>query len=129
VRYIRDLEKTSWSRRCLLPIGFLVFGAYLAFDVLDLDGSNLPSHISSNTVANLEATQTDAERIFRLDSSTPATSGQTCFFLTPQVWAGFQPSLVHSLTRMAAAHHPQMLARLHVGREATPSSSSSAEPA
>jgi len=129
VRYIRDMKKTSWSLRLLLSIGFLVFGAYLAFDVLDLDGSNLPSDISSNTIASLESTQTDAERIFRLHYSTLVTSTQYCFLLIAQSAPDSQPSVSYSLTRVLAGRHPRMFARMHVRRETASSSSSTADPA
>lgn len=127
--FIRDLKKQSWSWRFLLLIGFLVFGTYLAFDVLDLDGSNLPSDLSRNTIATLESSQTEAERLFRLDYSTLATSGQVCLIRIPQVVADPQPSVIRALTRIHAVHHQQILARMHVTPEATSSSSAAADPA
>lgn len=129
MRFIRDLRKQSWWWWFLVLTGFLVFGTYLAFDVLDLDGSNLPSNISSNTIASLESTQTDAERLFRLDYSTLADSSQVYFPVIPQVFGNSQPSVIRTLTRILLASHPQILARTHLGPEATSSSSSTADPA
>lgn len=129
MRFIRDLRKQSWWWRFLLPIGFLVFGTYLAFDVLDLDGSNLPSDISGNTIASLESTQTEAERLFRLDYSTLVTSGQARFLLIPQCSTELESPFARFLTRTVATPHPRILARTHIGRDTAPSSSSPADPA
>lgn len=129
MKFIRDLRKQSWRWRFLLLIGFLVFGTYLAFDVLDLDGSNLPSDISSNTIANLEATQTDAERTFRSHYSALATSWQARFLLIPQCSTELESPFARFPTRTVATPHPRILAHTHIGRDTAPSSSSSADPA
>lgn len=129
MRFIQDLRKQSGWCRVLLLIGFLVFGTYLAFDVLDLDGSNLPSNISSNTFASLESTQTDAERLFRLDYSALATSRRVSFILILQIVTASQPSGISALTRILAVHHPQILGRIRLGPEGTASSSSTVDPA
>jgi hypothetical protein len=129
VTFIRDLKKQSWIWRCLLLIGSLIFGTYLVFDVLDLDGSHSPFELSSNTIATLESIQTDAERMSRLDCSTLVDSSQVYFPVIPQVAGNSLPSVIRTLTRILLASHPQILARTHLGPEATSSSSSTGDPA
>jgi hypothetical protein len=47
-------------------IGFAMISAYIAFDVLDIDGSELQKQLRPGAVATATA-QSEAERLFRLE--------------------------------------------------------------
>ncbi len=129
LKLIRGLRKQAWGWRFFLLVGFLLFGTYLVFDVLDIDGSKLPSELSSNTLATLESPEADAERLLRLGSSALSSPSRLCFLSIPQALTDSEPSVICSHTRMVAAHNPRTLARVHVRREIGPSSTPTADPA
>ncbi len=53
---------------------FLALGVYIAFDVLDLDGSQLRDPLQGNAIA-AESTQAETDRLLRYAPLTPETPG------------------------------------------------------
>ena len=58
----------SWIWCWCWALGFALICAYIAFDVLDLDGSELQKRLDSGAVVTAAA-QGEVERLFRLDLS------------------------------------------------------------
>jgi len=66
VRHGKAQRRRSRAWWAILSFGLLFFAAYLIFDVLDLDGSQMTGWVTNDMVMTQ---QVDAERLFRVDLS------------------------------------------------------------
>lgn len=67
-------RQRSWAWWGVIVAALLIFGAYLIFDVLDVDGSQMISRPADGILA-AEAFQVEADRFFRADPFTPDSIG------------------------------------------------------
>jgi hypothetical protein len=65
---LRHMRSRRW--RWCWALGLVVLCSYIAFEVLDLDGSDLPRRLGLGGAASAMA-QAEAERVFRIDLAAP----------------------------------------------------------
>ncbi len=113
----------------MLLVVFLAFGTYLVFDVLDVDGSRLPSRFRSDAALSIGSIEESADRLLRVDRSNLNPFRSTALSQPLPAGAGlFRPHVV-TAARTQAARHPQILARHSTCRETVTSNPLSADPA
>ena len=61
-------RRLSWKWCLCWALGFALICTYIAFDVLDIDGSELQKRLTSGAVVTAAA-QDEVQRLFRLDLS------------------------------------------------------------
>ncbi|MCX5734478.1 MAG: hypothetical protein NTW68_09150 [candidate division NC10 bacterium] len=67
-------RRRSWVWWGVIVSALLIFGAYLIFDILDVDGSQMISR-PADGILMAEALQVEADRFFRADPFTPDSIG------------------------------------------------------
>ncbi len=67
-------RRRSWVWRGVILVALLTIGAYVIFDILDVDGSQLTGWPAGDMIV-AEALQADADRIFRADPVTLDSTG------------------------------------------------------
>ncbi len=116
----------TWWGVCLFVL--LATGAYLAFDVLDLDGSDLGGRPASGTAA-AEPARSEAEGRLRLDPTTPEDLRPLSAVFGFQVAALHPGSAPRAAIVVVFARRDRSLARAQLGRAAIASDSQPADPA
>ncbi len=107
---------------------FLATGAYIAFDVLDLDGSDLRGGPAGGT-AVAEPARTEAQGRPRHDPLTPETPGVASAVPAHHVAALNHRAAPRIAAVVTVARRDRFLARAHMGRAAARSNSQSTDPA
>ena len=107
---------------------FLATGAYIAFDVLDLDGSDLRGR-PAGSMAMGEPAGTEAEGRLRLDHARPEAPAQAIAPTVPRLAAPHQLTDPRSAAMATTARRDRFPARDHFARSATRSDSPSPDPA
>jgi hypothetical protein len=67
-------RRRSWVWQGVILVALLSIGAYVIFDILDVDGSELTGWPAGDMIV-AEALQGDADRFFRTDPVTPDSTG------------------------------------------------------
>jgi hypothetical protein len=107
---------------------FLATGAYLAFDVLDLDGSDLRGRPAGG-VATAEPAGTEAEGRLRQDHSRPEVPVPAVALPPLRFAAPHHLATPRSAAMASAARRDRFPARAHLARSATRADSPSPDPA
>lgn len=125
VRLIGVQRRRSQAWWGVFLCAFVGMGSYVAFDVLDLDGSDLPNRLFGNAIAE-EASQAETERLLHPAPSTPEAPGPTSLLLALRS-VPESPQLIPCTTSATCvARFGQIRPRAHVSR-ATPSATPSTE--
>ncbi len=106
----------------------LATGAYIAFDVLDLDGSDLRGRPASG-VAVAEPARAEAEGRLRQDHGMPAAAPPAVGAAAFRIAAPTHLATPRADAMATAARRDRILARAHIARSATRSDSPPADPA
>ena len=107
---------------------FLATGAYIAFDVLDLDGSDLRARPAGG-IAMAEPAGTEAEGRLRPDQARPEAPAPAVILPAPRFAGPHQMTTPRSAAMATAARGDRSPARAHFARSATRSDSPSPDPA
>jgi hypothetical protein len=107
---------------------FLATGAYLAFDVLDLDGSDLRGRPAGG-VAMAEPAGTEAEARLRQDHSRPEAPVPAPTLPALRFAAPHHLATPRSAAMASTARRGRFPARAHLARSATRADSPSPDPA
>ena len=67
-------RRRSWAWRGVILVALLIIGAYVIFDILDVDGSQMTGWPAGDMIV-AEARQAEADRVFRADPFTPDSTG------------------------------------------------------
>jgi hypothetical protein len=67
-------RRRSWAWRGVILVALLTIGAYVAFDILDVDGSQMTGWPADDMIV-AEALQAEADRFFRADTYPPDSTG------------------------------------------------------
>lgn len=121
----RRRSRPWWS---VFLFAVLATGAYIAFDVLDVDGSDLRGRPASGT-AVAEPARTEAEGRLRQDPLTPETPGVASAVPAHRVAALNHRAAPYAATAITVARRHGFLARAHTDRAAARSDSQSSDPA
>ena len=119
-------RRRSWAWWGVIVAALLIFGAYLIFDILDVDGSQMTGRPADGILV-AEALQVEADRFFRADPFTPDSIG----LLTLSLSRGSTPER-HGLSPVTIplrVRQRQMLPRVNLHRALAQTSSLSADPA
>lgn len=120
----RRRSRIWWGVFC---IAFVATGAYIAFDVLDIDGSDLRGP-AANGAAAAEPARTEAEGCLRLDCAPPELFGLAPYPPASAAIPLSQPS-TPAPGLIVVARQGRSLARTDVRGEALPSASDPVDPA
>ena len=107
---------------------FLATGAYLAFDVLDVDGSDLGGRPASGAAA-AEPARSEAEGRLRQDPTTPEDPRLVSMLPVHRVGAPHRGAAPRAAAAVVPARRDRFLARAHPGRAAISSDAPPADPA
>jgi hypothetical protein len=67
-------RRRSWAWRGMILVALLTIGAYVVFDILDVDGSQMTGRPAGDMIV-AEAVQAEADRVVRADPFTPDSTG------------------------------------------------------
>jgi hypothetical protein len=118
-------RQRSWAWWGVIVAALLIFGAYLIFDILDVDGSQMIGR-PADGILLAEALQVEADRFFRADPFAPDSTG----LLSPSLSRGSTPER-HGLslgTIPARVRQRQMLPRVNLHRVLAQTGPLSADP-
>lgn len=126
VRFATAQRRRSRAWWGVIIVALLTIGAYVIFDILDVDGSQMTGWPADDIIV-AEALQVEADRFFRADSFTPDSTGLLYLSLSrSSTNSEGGPSPVTSLFRVRQS---RMLPRVNLRRELVQTSSRSVDPA
>ena len=119
-------RRRSWAWWGVFFVALLTIGAYVIFDILDVDGSQMTGRPADAIIA-AEALQVEVDRFFRADTFTPDLTGSLHLSVLPCF-----PTEIHGLLPVASilrARLSRMFPRVNPHRDMLRVSSPSADPA
>ena len=126
MRLVTAPRRRSWAWRGVLFFALLMIGAYVIFDILDVDGSQMTGWPASDIIV-AETLQIEADRFFRADPFTPDSTGSP--YLSLSRYFSSENHGLSPVTTILRVRLSRILPRGNPRREMTLVSPSSTDPA
>jgi hypothetical protein len=118
-------RRRSWAWRGVILVALLTIGAYVLFDILDVDGSRMTARPAGDMIV-AEALQAEADRVLRADTITPDSTGLHHPSLSR--WSTTERHRLSFGTLLLRIRQRRMLPRVDLHRALTQTRSLSADP-
>ena len=118
-------QRRSWAWRGVILIALLTIGAYIIFDILDVDGSQMTGW-PAGAMLVAETLQAETDRGFRPDPFTPDATGRRDASLAR--WPMLERHGLAFATLRLRIRQRGMLPRVHLPRPLAQTTSLAADP-
>ena len=125
VRLSTAQRRRSWAWWSVVVVALLTMGAYVLFDILDVDGSQMTGW-PADAIIVAEALQIEADRCFRPDTLTPDAPGLLALPLAR--WSATEQHGLSPDTIPLRVRHRRMLPRVNLHQALAQTSTLSADP-
>jgi len=125
VRLGTTQRRRSWAWWGVIVAALLIIGAYVIFDILDVDGSRMTGWPADDIIV-AEALQVEADPFFRADTFTPDSTG--LLYLSLSRWSTPERHGLSLGTILLRVRQRRMLLRVNLHRALAQTSSLSADP-
>jgi hypothetical protein len=118
-------RRRSWAWWGVIGVALLTMGAYVIFDILDVDGSQMTGWPADDIIV-AEALQVEADRVFRTDPIPPESTG--LLYLPLLRCSTTERHGLLPATILLRVRQRRMLPRVNLQRALAQASSLSADP-